>query len=363
MSAGDAATWQFHRASDWSAVAAVWDEVNAQAGRLPFLESAFITPLLAHFGRGDETIAIARHAGRPVAAAILTRVGPGRVATFQPAQMPLGPWIVASGHSSVELADALLRQLPGVPLGLGLSQLDPLLLPRPDGGPHLDTLDYIQTGWVDVEGSFDAYWDARGKNLRTNMRKQRGKLESEGVTLHFETLTSGADVAGAIAEYGRLESAGWKGEMGTSIHPDNDQGRFYTDMLRNFCALGRGRIWQLRFGDKVVAMDLCIESDDTLVVLKTTFDPEYRNVSPAFLMRQEAFRQVFDEARLRRIEFYGRMMEWHTRWTEQSRTLYHLNVYRWALIPRLRRTWQQLAARRRPAESSAADAAPAAPGA
>lgn len=360
--APQALRWSFAAAADWSSLAATWDRVNADAGALPFLESGFLGPLLEQFGQGDETVAIARRGERPVAAAIVQRAGAGRVQTFQPAQLPLGPWLVARGEDGPALAQSLLKQLPGLSLGLGLSQLDPLLLSRPADGPRLDTLDYIQTGWVDVAGSFDAYWEARGKNLRTNMRKQRTKLEADGVALHFDTLTASDDVPAAIADYGRLETAGWKGEMGTSVHPDNAQGRFYTAMLRNFCDRGRARIWRLRFGDKVVAMDLCIESGDTLVVLKTTFDPEYRTVSPAFLMRQDAFRQVFDEGRLRRIEFYGRMMEWHTRWTEQSRTLYHTNVYRWAAIPRLRRQWQRLVAKRRPA-AQAMDAAAAAPSA
>lgn len=337
--------WEFHTAGEFPQLASMWDGVNADAGRLPFLESAFLAPLLDQFGRGDETIALGRRAGRAVAAGLLHRVGVGHVATFQPSQLPLGPWLVVQGEDGAVAAHSLLVQLPGVVLGLGLTQLDPQYQARLTDGPRQDTLDYIQTGWIDVANTFETYWEARGKNLRTNMRKQRSKLDADGVALTFETVTTAADIPGAIAEYGRLESAGWKAGMGTCVQPDNAQGRFYVAMLDNFCAQGRGRIWRLKFGDKVVAMDLCIEAGDTLVVLKTAFDPEYRSVSPAFLMRQDAFRQVFDEGRLRRIEFYGRLMEWHTRWTEQSRTLYHANVYRWAVIPRLRRQMHRLLAR------------------
>ena len=348
--AGDAMTeapmdlrWEFHGAGDWAKAASLWDRVNAEAGGLPFFESAFVGPLLAHFGDGGEFIALGHRAGRCVAAAILRRAGAGRAATFQPSQLPLGPWLVARGEDPTEMARSLMTKMPGLVLGLGLTQVDPLLQARPLDGPSLDTLDFIATGWVDVAGTFDAYWEARGKNLRTNMRKQRTKLDAEGVQVVFDTLRGDADVASAITDYGRLEAAGWKAGTGTSVQPDNVQGRFYTQMLRNFCASGRCRIWRLRFGDKVVAMDLCIEAGPTLVVLKTAFDPEYRNVSPAFLMRQEAFRQVFDEGRIKRIEFYGRLMEWHTRWTEQSRVLYHVNLYRWPLIARLRRNWRRLA--------------------
>ncbi|HUP08289.1 MAG TPA: GNAT family N-acetyltransferase [Caldimonas sp.] len=317
-----------------------------------------MSPLLDCFGTGEEMIALAYRGATPVAAALLSRGGTARVATFQPSQLPLGPWLVSPGEDASALAAGLLRHLQAPTLMLALTQLDPRWHARPEPTPALETLDYIDTAWIDVAGSYDAYWEARGKNLRTNMRKQRSKLQAEGVTAAFDTLTDAADMAAAVTEYGRLEGAGWKAERGTAVEASDAQGRFYRSMLEQFCAVGRGRVWRLRFDDKVVAMDLCIEGGGTLVVLKTAFDPEYRSVSPAFLMKQDAFRDVFDEGRIKRIEFYGRLMEWHTRWTAQSRTLYHANVYRWAMVARLRERWHRVVTRtRRAVEPSPAPTA------
>jgi CelD/BcsL family acetyltransferase involved in cellulose biosynthesis len=350
--------WRFFPLADLAEHAPAWDALNASAGGLPFLESAFLLPLAEQFARGGEFIALAHDGDAAVAGAILQRDGVGRVTTFQPSQLPLGPWLVAAGQDPWVLARSLLGALPGFALGLGLTQLDPLSCVRPATSPTLATLDYIETAWVDVQGSFDAYWEARGKNLRANLGKQRRKLEAEGTVLQVQTLRSPQDVASAIATYGRLETAGWKAELGTAVDAGNAQGRFYTAMLERFCALGRGRIWQLRFGDRIVAMDLCIESARTIVILKTTFDPEFRNVSPAFLMRQDVFRQLFDGQQLERIEFYGRLMEWHTRWTDNRRTLYHGNVYRWSILPRLRDQLRRLRggdASRQPEAPASAD--------
>ena len=219
---------------------------------------------------------------------------------------------------------------------IGLSQQDPLFGDRPKDGGHWQTLDYIETPWVEVSGSFEDYWAARGKNLRTNMRKQRAKLEAEGTPPRLEVLTSAADVAQGLADYGRLESAGWKAADGTAIHPDNAQGRFYRAMLEAFCRGGAGSIYRYSFGGKVVAVDLCVASVATLVVLKTTYDESYKTLSPSSLMREDAFRRIFAEGRIKRIEFYGRVMEWHTRWTDKTRVLYHANYYRWPFLARLR---------------------------
>jgi hypothetical protein len=83
-------------------------------------------------------------------------------------------------------------------------------------------------------------------------------------------------------------------------------------------------------------MDLCLETAGALVVLKTTYDETVKVVSPATLMRYEIVKSLFDEGRLHRVEFYGKAMEWHMRWTNDLRTLYHVNRYRWSGVKRLR---------------------------
>ena len=84
-------------------------------------------------------------------------------------------------------------------------------------------------------------------------------------------------------------------------------------------------------------MDLCIVGGGALIILKTTYDEAYKAVSPAFLMREQAFRQLFEKKEVDRIEFYGKVMEWHTRWTDEVRTMYHVNRYRWPAISATRR--------------------------
>jgi CelD/BcsL family acetyltransferase involved in cellulose biosynthesis len=327
--------WSLQSANGFAQAAAVWDELNSRCNNLPFLDSRFIGPLLEVFGSGGEKLVIGTENGRPVAAAIVTRAGMGRWALFQPSQMPLGPLLILPQLSSETVAAGLLKALPGASLALGLTQLDPAANPRPENSEKFSTLDYIQTAWVDIAGEFDDYWAARGKNLRQNMKKQRNKLAAEGVEISFDVIRDAASVSEAIQQYGILETASWKSGEGTAVSLDNDQGRFYKAMLERFCEAGRGVIYRYRFGDQVAAMDLCIESGDVLVILKTAYDGSNKSLSPAFLMREEQFQRLFAEKKISRVEFFGKLMEWHTRWTENSRTLYHANVFRHALLPKL----------------------------
>ena len=47
---------------------------------------------------------------------------------------------------------------------------------------------------------------------------------------------------------------------------------------------------------------------------------------------------LFEEQKITRLEYYGGLMEWHTRWTDNARTLYHLTSFRHSLLKRLAKT-------------------------
>ena len=354
-------SWTLYPSRQFGGFAAEWDLLQKAATDTPFLESAFVAPLLEVFGSGRELLALHHGNAGLDAAAILHPLGGGRWATFQPSQLPLGAWVQHQGTDIAASARELLSALPGLVLSLGLSQLDPRLNPRPAGGKALRLQEYVNTSFIDVAGNFDDDWDGRGKNLRQNTRKQRNKLQADGTVARLDCVSSAADVAAALAQYGALESAGWKADTGTAIREDNDQGRFYRTMLQNFCTLGRGRIYRYWFGDRVVAMDLCIDNGPLVVILKTAYDESLKQLSPSVLMRQDEFKAWWDDGRFQRIEFYGKTMEWHTRWTADERSLYHATTYRWPWVARAREPMLDLRKRAKPEQPpKAAEAPPAA---
>lgn len=345
--------------------AAAWDALQARVAGLPFLESAFLAPLLDVFGTGRERLALLGDPKAPRAAAIVTPAGSAQWTTFQPSQLPLGAWLSPAGEALEPLADGLLRALPLPALALGLTQLDSLFHPRAADAARWRGQDYIDTAWVDLAGDFDTYWEARGKNLRQNLRKQQKKLDTAGTVTRLECLTRPEEVAPALVDYGRLEASGWKGSEGTAIAPGHPQYEFYRAMLEAFARAGRARLYQYWFDDAVVAMDLCIESGGKIVILKTAYDEAHKAVSPSTLMRQLQFQQLFDAAAaggpIRRIEFYGKVMEWHTRWTDEARPVYHATLYRWSWVPALKRLLRRGEAA--PPAEATAPATPEAPGA
>lgn len=338
-------SWTIAPASHFADHAPRWRKLHARCGAPALLAADFVEPLLEQFGTGDELLAWHEEEGITTAMALVAPAGRGSWSTFQPPQAPVGPWLQQPGEDVEQLALGLMRSLPSFPLVFGLTQLDPMLLPRPADTPSLRTLDYIVTARVTIEGSFDDYWDARGKNLRANLKKQRARLAREGIATRLDISRDPHDMALAIEDYARLECSSWKAACGTAVRAQDAQGRFYRAILERFCRHGAGSVYRYYFDNDLVAMDLCVEDRDSIVVLKTSYDGSIPNsLSPTLLMREEVCRRLFDERRFERLEFYGRLMEWHLRWTEEARTMYHVNCYRW---PGMRRLHTMLEARAR----------------
>ena len=94
-------------------------------------------------------------------------------------------------------------------------------------------------------------------------------------------------------------------------------------------------------GEVVGAIDRLNLRDKTLIILKTTHDENQKGTSPAHLMRHDVIEDAFNTGEIERIEFYGPAQDWHLRWTDDVRVIYHLNYYRSPLVSHLHRLTRQ----------------------
>lgn len=321
--------WQVLPAQSFTNHAHAWDALNAAGPDSPLLHSGMIAAALAEFGSPAVRLAVGTENSRVQAMTLLTRRRFGVWQSFQPSQLPLGPWLMAAGQSFAGLLPALATALPGPVLRLGLSQQDPDFYPRPADDKSLTTLDYIPTARVRITEPFADYWQGRSRNLRHNLQRQRNRLDRDGDTPRLEILSQPTDMAAAITAYGQLEQAGWKAAQGTAVTAQTAQGRFYQTVLESFSQRGQAQVFRYWYGPRLVAADLCIRQGGTLVILKTAYDETLQGSSPAMLLRQDYFAQLFADPTLTVIEFYGRIMEWHTRFTAENRMLYHVNYTPW----------------------------------
>jgi len=316
--------WKFLPATMLMELAADWDETTGEDSNLPILDAFFCCKALQHFGVGNEILAVGRSNNELVAAGIFRKE---RLSfnLFQPSQAPLGPWVTRKGipwdQTIPSIKGALGTRYPVV----GISQQDPFYHEMPTGIPNVECIDYIETASLETTTSFENYWISRGKNLRQNMRKQRNRLSRDGVNLKLVKLSNAREMSAGVDAFAELEATGWKSAKGTAVKPTAAQGDFYTEILQYFAAHNEACIYEYFFGDQQVASDLCLHRNGIILVLKTAFDSNISRYSPAFLMREEIMCECHTDPTIRRIEFYGRVMDWHTKWTEEIRTLYHIN--------------------------------------
>lgn len=324
-------SWKVMPAREFKAHMGAWQALNDRGPRTQLLDAEFVGLLLEVFGTGRELLAVSDGA-----MALLEPHGFAKWQTFQPSQAPIGAWVSDPAHGpSEESLRALVRKLPGLALACGVSQIDPDLVPRPEPTARLHTLDYIETSRITIDGTFDAYWAKRPQNMRANIRRRRRRLEEAGTAPRLVTITDPSAMAQAVAEYGAIESSGWKAGGGTAIAVDNAQGRFYTRMLESYARRGEATVYQCRYGDRLAASDLCIHRDGVIIVLKVTYDEALASSGPSFLLRHDQLQLLFGSGTFKRLEFYGKVRDWHTKLTDEIRRMYHITAYRWALVPRL----------------------------
>ncbi len=314
----------------------LWDSVNSSHSNHVLLDSDFVESLIRYFGSAKLLVGMSENSHR--AMALVHPTAKGVWSSFQPSQAPIGLVLFAPDERGEQIR-ALLKSLPKYALQLAILHQDPDCSPWPRSvaSADVEVVDYIDTPRLAINSTFEEYWNARSSNLRHNLARQRRRLADSGRRLEWVVLCRQDEVRVGIAEYGRLESQGWKSQTGTAISTDNTQGKFYTDVLERFCFKGEGFIFQLLLDGVVVATDLCLVRNRMVVVLKTTYDESLKSFSPGLMMREEELRWLWSQGQVKVIEFYGRVMDWHLKFTDDTRTMYHLNCYRNSWVPMVKK--------------------------
>jgi len=322
--------WSFHPALEaFDRFRGQWDAVNLKQNNHVLLDSGFVALLLRDFGSRDVMLAIKEDDGNPAIALIERKVA-GSWETFQPSLAPLGLILFGDGEKAADNVRSLMRSLPGYVVQFGVLQQDPNCwgLSAVDNSNWVEKLDYLQTARIPLYGTFQEYWDAREDRLRKNNDRLRRRMAEKGMNIEFTITRDPADVEDAVREFGRLESKGWKAKEGTAMTGDDAQGLFYRAVLEYFCKRNEGVTYQLRVNGELVATDLCLIRGEMFVVLRTTYDEEWKVYAPGVLLREDIVRSLYAEGQVRNYEFYGPLMEYQLRWTRDIRTIYHPTCFR-----------------------------------
>ena len=122
---------------------------------------------------------------------------------------------------------------------------------------------------------------ALGGKRRKELRRQRRRLADES-TLHFDMVTSGADVSAALQQFLMLEAGGWKGRAGTAMVQQPEIRRFVEMAIDALAMRGEVRIARLSRGSDLIASAIVLTSSarGAAWAWKTAYDERFARSSP-----------------------------------------------------------------------------------
>jgi hypothetical protein len=235
-------------------------------------------------------------------------------------------------HDSPEALETLCGQLVRQPLPLDLQRVprDSLLvktLPqtfRGLGYVHIcDDTPYpfleIDASWTRIEAHFNA-------GRRSDFRRALRHAEKSG-PMRFDVIRpEPAKFPALLAEAYETEMHSWKASSGTALAIDPLRGSFYRRYFAACCARGTLRLARMYIGETLVAMQLAIETDKRLWLMKIGYNEAYAQSSPGTLLMLHVIQHAAENG-LRSIEFLGAVEKWTQFWTREVRPCVRIRAY------------------------------------
>jgi hypothetical protein len=294
-----------------------WAELALAHGAFPTQDVPWAVAALAAFGGKAEVVACGDRAAPRAIAPLALRDGwlelAGSGATGEPSDL-LGESADALG----ELAERL------VAIGR------PILLPRaPAGSPAIGALQTAvgRRGLVRVEAGsghptveLSEAWREPGgglsKSRRSALRRSLRRAEQLG-ELSVDLLSPAPHEAGPLIEEAfAVEARSWKGAAGTALTQSPQLAGFFRRYAAEAAERGILRLEFLRVDGTAVAMQLGVEWQRRIWLLKIGYDESYAPASPGQLLLAES---IADAARreLDGYELLGTAAKWTEPWAPQ----------------------------------------------
>ncbi len=253
-----------------------------------------------------------------------------------------GDALLAPGLEALTLGallEGLEREEPGA-LGVTLGGIAPgsptrAALDDP-AAPFAAAVDHDAEGAeIPLEGTFDGWLHGISENLRINLRKARNRLERERPgALAFRFLGGAQARAETLADFARLEDAGWKGAEGGALARSPVKLALYRDLATAWA--GRGVLeWHLaELEGRPVAMHLAVRLGRRLTLLRICYDESLGKHMPGNLLLREMVAREHARGDCEAVDFV-QAQPWNAHWRMRRYAFARAHVARRGLLPAL----------------------------
>ncbi len=313
----------------------------------PYLESRFVLPLLKTFPHEKICLAEYKEDNEIVCAYVVSIYSLFSAAAYvdgvsQISLSYIDPLI--DEKKLIKITQSLFSDLPGFIGVFHLELLDPDLISQEVflNNDFAEVEECADNTSIPAGIEFEQYWQERSKSVRKQTGRCLRSLERDGIAVEYSVVCDVIQLDQAFSEYCRIEGLGWKGEQGTALTLNNEQGVFYKNVIEGFMQKGDARIHQLKFDGKVVASLISIENNHMMIVVKTAYDENYSKNSPGRLLDYYMLKEELAAGSIKNMENYTNASEQDQKWFPRVRKMYNVTVYRYRWINWLAKIKQKL---------------------
>lgn len=307
---------------------AEWEALAARVRAVPFLRPGWVTAWWRAFGAGDLSVGCLRKDGRLVA---VLPVASGRdgLRTATNYHTPQSGILAESRDDARALVQTLLQDRPSRLAVEGITAAGPDMAACREAAENcryrILVRPFQKACYLELSGSRDEYTARLSRNLRTDLRRCRRRLDAAGTVT--ASVHDGADGLDDLLDRSfAVEASGWKGERGTAIRSSPQTLGFYTDIARWAAVRDMLRLCFLRLDDRPLATYFALESHGTWHLLKGGYDNDFRRCSPGKLLMHDVIRHCYASG-VDRIEFHGDAEAYKLRWTHSFRELKRIDAF------------------------------------
>jgi CelD/BcsL family acetyltransferase involved in cellulose biosynthesis len=343
--------------AEMESLRAPWDELVRACGAGPFVSHRWLGAWCSAFeaGRAPRVLQVWRD-GLLVGAAPLgliarrMRHAPFRevrcLTSLANHETPSTQWLAAPGHE--DALEMMLEKTADKAIGCGMCELEPLaddaltetmrVASRRSRRPSTWCAT-TRSVTLDLSCGWEAYLNARSKNFRKKIRRERRALER----VPHRWLRSGGNGAELLERSFDVSVRSWKGRAGTAIGSTDEQRSFYRELWRAFAGEGEMEATVLEIEGRDAGCLIALRWNDTIYGMKIDFVEDFAAYSPGRLMVAD-FLERSAAAGLRRLDML-RQSRFTAEFSEDGYDLGRLRLFPSWNLPAI---WYSLEERLRP---------------
>jgi CelD/BcsL family acetyltransferase involved in cellulose biosynthesis len=316
-------------AGDLDRLASAWDALAGPAS-IPVVRHAWVAAC-AHGLHGHERLRIVTvWRGAELVAAAPLAIGPegeleplGMAQLYEPTD-----FLFADGPALAALADALarlrrpvlVRRIPdGSPTLRALRQAFArrgLLVTRPSSGSPVVAL---HAGWRGPEGGLSP-------GRRSDLRRARRRAQAIGEVRYALHAPAAHEVGPLLERAFAIEAASWRAQSGSALTLDDRRAAFMRRFAHGSAGEGTLRIGLMTIAGEGAAMQIAVEQDERLWLLKIAYDARFARCSPGSLLLLETLRDAAARG-LRACELLGTAERWTSAWASGEHAIVAVRAY------------------------------------